>query len=142
MEIINQKEFTKAGLDENIEAFVVHVSSLGSRISIYPARKAQLALLLTKQVTVQTKYLDFADVFSEKSANILLQRTKANKHAIELKEGKQPPYGLICSLGPVEFKTLKTYIKINLANGFIQASKSSAGASILFVCKPDCKQST
>ena len=64
VEIINWKEFTKAALDENVEAFVVHVSSLRSRINIHPAKKAQLALLLTKKVTVPTKYLDFADVFS------------------------------------------------------------------------------
>ena len=40
VKIIDQKEFAKAALDGNVEAFVVHVSSLGSKISIYPARKA------------------------------------------------------------------------------------------------------
>ena len=52
-------------------------------------------------------------------------------------EGKQPPYGPIYSLGPVELKTLKTYIKTNLANAFIKASKSPADTPILFVCKPN-----
>ena len=37
----------------------------------------------------------------------------------------------------MELETLKTYIKTNLVNGFIQPSKSLAGASILFVCKPN-----
>ena len=37
----------------------------------------------------------------------------------------------------MELETLKTYIKTNLANGFIQPSNSPAGAPILFVCKPD-----
>ena len=124
-------------MDKNVEAFMLHVSSLGSRINIYLARKAQLALLLAKKVTVPIKYSDFADVFSKKSANVLLERIEANEHAIELKKGKQPPYGPIYSLGPVELKTLKTYIETNLANGFIRASKSLAGAPILFVCKPD-----
>ena len=124
-------------LDENVEAFVVHVSSLGSRMTIHPARKAQLALLLTEEVTVPVEYSDFADVFSEKSANVLPEQTGANEHAIELEEGKQPPYRPIYSLRPVELKTLKTYIKTNLANGFIRASKSPAGAPILFVRKPD-----
>ena len=34
-------------------------------------------------------------------------------------------------------ETLKTYIKTNLANGFIRPSKSPAGAPILFDRKPD-----
>ena len=41
------------------------------------------------------------------------------------------------SLGPVELKTLKTYIKIHLITGFIQPSKSPAGAPILINKKPD-----
>ena len=40
VEIINQKEFAKAALDKNVEAFVVHVSSLKSRMTIHSARKA------------------------------------------------------------------------------------------------------
>ena len=106
-------------------------------MSIHLARKAQLALLLTKKVTVPTKYLNFADVFLKKLANVLPKRTKVNEHAIELEEGKQPPYKLIYSLRPVELKTLKTYIKTNLANGFIRALKSPASSPILFVHKPN-----
>ena len=60
-----------------------------------------------------------------------------NEHAIKLEEDKQPPFGPIYSLGPVELETLKTYIETNLANGFIRPSKSPAGAPILFDRKPD-----
>ena len=56
---------------------------------------------------------------------------------MELKKGKQLLYKPIYSLGPVELKTLKTYIETNLANCFIQASKSRANALILFVHKLD-----
>ena len=115
----------------------MHVSFLGSKVTIYPARKAQLALILAEKDTVPTKYSDFTDVFSEKSPNVLPERTGANDHATELKEGKQSPYGPIYSLGPVELETQKTYIKTNVANGFIWVSKSPPGASILFVYKPD-----
>ena len=73
VKFINWKKFGKAVLDENIEAFMVHVSSLRSRIIIYPAREAQIALLLAEKVTVLAKHLDFADVFLEKPANILLK---------------------------------------------------------------------
>ena len=85
---INQKEFAKVELDENIKAFMVHVSCLGSKMTIHSARKAQLALLLAKKVTVLAKYLDFADVFLKKSANVLPEWTGVNEYAIELKEGK------------------------------------------------------
>ena len=61
-------------------------------MSINPAREAQLALLLTKKVTVPIEYSDFTNVFSEKSANVLLEQTRANAHAIELEEGRQPLY--------------------------------------------------
>ena len=106
-------------------------------MTIHLAKKAWLALLLAKKVIVPNKYSDFADDIWEKSANVFPEQTGANKHAIKLKEGKQPPYGPIYSLAPVKLETLKTYIETNLANSFIQASKSSAGAPILFVHKPD-----
>ena len=66
---------------------------------------------------------------------MLPERTGINEHAIELKDSKEPPYGPIYSLGPVELKTLKTYIKTNLVNGFIRPLKSPAGAPILFLHK-------
>ena len=58
-------------LNKNIKAFVMYVSFLELKMTIYPARKAQLALLLAEKVTVPAEYLDFANVFLEKSANIL-----------------------------------------------------------------------
>ena len=60
-----------------------------------------------------------------------------NKHAIELKKVKQPLFGPIYSLGPVELETLKTYIKNNLTNGFIRLSKSPSRAPIFFDWKLD-----
>ena len=60
-----------------------------------------------------------------------------NEHAIKLKEGKQPLFVPIYSLGPVALETLKTYIETNLANGFIRPSKSPARALILFDKKPN-----
>ena len=71
-------------------------------------RKAQITLLLAKKVTVLAKYLDFANIFSKESANILSEQTGINKHAIELEEGKQSLYRPIYSLEPIELETLKT----------------------------------
>ena len=68
---------------------------------------------------------------------VLRERTKFNEHAIDLEDRKQPPYGPMYSLGPVELETLKTYIKTYLKTGFIRPSKFPAGAPILFDKKPD-----
>ena len=88
VKIINQKKFANRAFDENAEAFVVYVSSLGSRMNIHSARKARLALLLTKKVTVPTEYLNFADVFLKNPAKVFPERTKGNEYAIKLEEGK------------------------------------------------------
>ena len=106
-------------------------------MSIHSAWKAQIALLITKEVTIPAKYSDFADIFLKKSAEMLSKCTGINKHPIKLKEVKYLPYRLIYSLDPVKLKTMKSYIKTNLANGFIQLLKSPAGVPILFVYKPD-----
>ncbi len=62
----------------------------------------------------------------------LPENTGMNEHAIELVDGKQPPYGPIYALSPVKLETLKTYIETHLKTDFIRPSKSPAGALILF----------
>ena len=108
-------------------------------ILVHSKRQAQVgALLFDKASTkVPAKYSDYSNVFSTENVAELPENTRMNEHAIELEEGKQPLFGPIYSLGSVELETLKTYIKTNLANGFIRPSKSPAGAPILFDRKPD-----
>ena len=79
--------------------------------------------------------MDFADIFLEESANVFVEQTRVNEYAIKLEKGKQPPYGPLYSLEPVEFKTFKIYIETNLTNGFMKTLKSPAGVSILFLHK-------
>ena len=116
---------------------MLHVSflSLKSRMTIHLTKKAKITLLIAKKVIVLAKYLDFANVFSKKPANVFSEQIGANEHAVKLEKSKLPPYRPIYSLWPVKFKTFKTYIKINLANKFIRASKSPASALILFFCR-------
>ena len=104
---------------------------------IHPDKATQIASSLTEQVKIPDKYSDFTDVFSKEKARVLPERTELNEHTIDLEDGKQPPYGPIYSLGPVELETLKTYIEIHFKTGFIWPSKSPAGAPILFDKKPD-----
>ena len=106
---------------------------------MHPLQVAQIAALKQDEASTEvlSKYKDYADVFSFDLAMELPENTDINKHAIELQDGKQPPYRPICSLGPVELETLKTYIKTHLKTGFIWPSKSLTCASILFNKKPD-----
>lgn len=55
---------------------------------IHSAYKAQIPLLLSKKVTISTKYADFADFFSKKSAEVLSKRITINKLAINLVNDK------------------------------------------------------
>ena len=141
VQIIDPKEFVIAALDVDSETFVVHVAIWKQEeMPVHSKKQAQVgALLLDKAPTkVPAEYSDYRDVFSAENAAELPENPGMNEHAIKLEEGKQPQFGLIYSLGPVEMETLKTYIKTNLANGFIRPSKSLAGAPILFDKKPDC----
>ncbi len=89
-----------------------------------PGISNRLTVYLT-EVTIPAKYSDFAEVFLEKSAAILLKRTDIIEHTIKLQEGKQPPYWLIYSLNLVEFKNSK---ELHWDHNFIYA-----GALIFFV---------
>lgn len=92
---------------------------------------------MSEKVTIPKEYLNFTNVFSEKSAAELPKYTSINDFTIDLKEGRQPPYGIIYSLGPVKLEIFKTYIKTNLINGFIHPSNDSTSTFLLFVQKPN-----
>ena len=94
-------------------------------------------MLLTKKVKIPDKYSDFTNVFSKEKALVLPKYTDINEYAIKLKDGKQPLYGPIYSLEPVELEILKTYIKTHLKIGFIRPFKSHPGAFILIDKKSD-----
>lgn len=117
--------------------YIAVLETLLSKFLIHPKKKTQIAFLLTKKITSLYIYSDFINIFSKKKAIVLLEQTKLNKHSIKLEDGKQPPYRLIYSLGPVELEMLKTYIETHLKNSLILPSKFSAGTSILFHKKPN-----
>ena len=143
VELVGKKEFAAAALDPEHETYVVHVASFRSTplvsLDVHPFRRPQISSLIAEEALtkVPAEYSEFADVFSLDLATKLPEHTEINTYAIDLEEGKQPPYGPIYSLRPVELETPKTYIENNMANGFIRPSKSPAGAPILFDKKPD-----
>ena len=160
--LVDPKKFFIAALNADSETFVVHVAIReGEEMAMDPDRKAQIeaqikaqsevhsraqiqdeaqvgALLFDEAPTeVPVEYSDYSNVFLAENAAKLSENTGMNEHAIELEEGKEPLFGPIYILGPVELETFKIYIEINLANGFICLSKSPAGAPILFNRKSD-----
>ena len=154
--LVIPKEFVIAALDADSKTFVVHVAIKERKeMPVHSEKQAQIeaedhidaqgqsgaqvgALIFNKAPTeVPAKYSDYSNVFSAENAAEVPENTGMNGHAIKLEEGKQPLFGPIYSLGPIKLETLKTYIKTNLANSFIQPSKSSAGVPILFDRTPD-----
>ena len=137
VEIIDKREFAAAALNADDETFVVYVVALAkpTTMPIYSSCHTRVAALTNEETEIPDEYSDFSDVFSLDSAAELPEHTGINDHLINLLDDKQPPYGPIYSLGPVELEMLKTYIKANLASGFIRPSKSPAGAPILFIQK-------
>ena len=127
-------------LDANNKTFMVYVA-------IWKSKKCQCIPKdkLRSRLYYSTKFLlrfrqnipTIIMFFSVDYAAELSENTKINEYAIKLEKDKQPLFGPIYSLRPIELKTLKTYIKTNLANGFIRPFKSPAEALILFKKKPD-----
>ena len=94
----------------------------------------QIAYLKVDEASakVPIKYAKFANIFSPKLTAELSEYTWINNRAIKLVDDQKPLYSLIYSLSQVKLETLKTYIKNNLANGFIRPSKSPVETSIFF----------
>lgn len=69
------------------EVFVIHITYLKTKKSIYLAKKAKIALLLVKKVIVLKEYSDFADIFLRKWAAELIKDFNINKHIIDLELG-------------------------------------------------------
>ena len=148
IELVGKKEFAIAALDPESEIFIVYVMSLSSdvlpsfflfELDIYPFRRPQVSDLIAEEASTKVfaGYLDFVNVFSLDLASKLLKYIGINNHAMKLVDGQQPYYEPIYSLGLVELKTLKAYIKMNLANRFIKPSKFPANAPMLFDQKSD-----
>lgn len=89
-------------------------------------------------MSILAKYINYyIYVFSKKSVLELPKRFIINKYLIDLEFSKYLLYKLIYSLKLVEFKTFKTYIRINLVNNFICSFKYFANALNLVISKPN-----
>jgi hypothetical protein len=81
------------------------------------------------------QYRDFQTLYNGETPNALPPHQSYN-HAIDLKDGEHPPWGLIYFLSENELSVLIDYLKEILDSWNISLSKSPAGAPIFFVPKP------
>lgn len=88
------------------------------------------------QELVPVAYHGLLAAFSKQRADTLPPHRPYDL-AIDLEEGKSPPFGPLYSLSALELKALSEWLDENLLKGFIQPSKSPAAAPILFVKKKD-----
>src|SRR5436190_14181896 len=77
---------------------------------------------------LRLKYRDFFNVDKAEQQ----PSHQPTDHAIELKPGSEPPYMQTYNMSPAELKALDKYLTKALAKGWIQESKSPAGAPVLF----------
>ena len=68
---------------------------------------------------IPAEFSDYTNIFSLDLAMELPENTRMNEHTIKLIDKKQPFYGPIYTLNPVELEILKTYIKTYFKTGFI-----------------------
>ena len=71
-------------LNKKIEIFIIYISSLALKIIAYLAKEVEIVLLFAKEVIVPAEYLNFFDVFLDKSVNVFSEQIGANEHAIKL----------------------------------------------------------
>ena len=136
IELVGKNEFIVIVFDPEYETLIIYITFLNStyliNADIYLFCRPKIAGLIAKETLtkVSIKYVNFVDVFFLDLASKFFKYTGINNYAIELVNGQQPFYRPIHSLEPLKLETLKTYIKTNLANIFIQPFKSSLGTSI------------
>ena len=139
VEIINKRKFAVAALNADDKTFVIYVVALvePTTMPIHSSCQAQVTALTSEESGISAEYPNFSDIFSSDFAVELSEYTGINDYFINLLDDKQLLYSPRYRLRLVKLKTLKTYIKANLASSFIILSKFPANTPILFGQKKD-----
>jgi len=85
---------------------------------------------------VPKPYWQYKQLFEEKKAKMLASR-RTFDHAINLKEGAEPPWGSIYPMSAQQLNEVDKYLKRMMAEGKIAYSEYPYGAPSLFVPKPN-----
>jgi hypothetical protein len=86
---------------------------------------------------VPETFQQYVKVLGKELANKLPDH-KPDNHTIDLKDGKQPPWGPMYPLNETELQALWDYLKEILELGNIHLSKSPATVPIIFIPKAQC----
>src|SRR5436853_5137737 len=82
------------------------------------------------------QYRDYQSVYNGQYSDELAPN-RTFDHAIDMVDGKEPPWGPIYALSEKELEVLREYLDTMRKSGKIRPSKSPAGAPILFVPKKE-----
>ena len=129
--LIDEKMFDTLLTEPENHGYLLRVSSVGEDVDISSSDDST-----TLETVIPAKYHPYLDVFSKTDADKLPPH-RTYDHSIDLELDTQPPFGPLYTLSELELKALREWLDENLAKGFIQPSKSPAGAPILFVKKKD-----
>jgi hypothetical protein len=117
--------FDRSMQDPRADVYACLVSFVGD----VPQAQANMAQL-------PPQYAEYVDVGSEDDAKGLAEHF-SHDLAIQLVPDAQLPHQPLYNLSATELEVLRKYLAEYMAQGWIQRSKSSAGAPILFVKKKD-----
>ena len=120
IEVLSTGRFIRAAKKERREAYIL----AGHEYS-------ELADQLPSEIQ------DLADCFAEGKEGDVADPVVQGHHAIDLVEGKTPPWLPIYSMSAKELAVLREYIESSLRKGWIRESKSPVGAPVLFAPKSD-----
>src|SRR5258706_4223304 len=96
--------------------------------------RAELDVPEDKLKDIPWQYRDYQSVYNGQYSDELPPH-RTFDHAIDMVDGKEPPWGPIYALSEKELEVLREYLDTMLKSGKIRPSKSPAGAPILFVPK-------
>ncbi|QRW15702.1 Retrotransposable element Tf2 protein [Rhizoctonia solani] len=106
------------------------------KVSLCLTTEAQSGSINPEPQNLPVEFQEFQKVFSEEFFTTLPEHCPYDI-AIDLEEDKQPPYGPIYSMTPVQREALKEHTDPELSAGKIVPTTSLAGAPVMFVKRAD-----
>jgi hypothetical protein len=119
---------------ERTQAYDLHLTDFSPEIG--HASAGDVVMAPGPEPAVPEAYRAYVGVFSKADSKSMPSHGP-QELAIELLDGKQPPWGPIYNLSKKELDTLRSYHEVQLNCGWIRPSETPAGALVFFVPKKD-----
>ena len=118
--------------DESVAYFGKQPNWVGVLGSLRIDEEENVILEIPREIPCQ--YRDYKPVYNGQYSDEIRPH-RSFDHAIDMDEGKEPPWGPIYALSEKQLHVLREYPDTMVKSGKIRPSKSPAGAPILFVPK-------